>query len=70
MQTQMQYEQKLNYLQSQSKSFEKQIESMSQRIAQYEKEKMQRLESSQRTKMDDVSFRRFEDNTDDFEVIN
>lgn len=43
---------------------------MSQRIAQYEKEKMQRLESSQRTKMDDVSFRRFEDNTDDFEVIN
>jgi len=70
MQTQMQYEQKLNCLQSQSKSFEKQIESMSQRIAQYEKEKMQRLESSQRTKMDDISFRRFEDNTDDFEVIN
>jgi hypothetical protein len=40
---------------------------MSHRIAQYEKEKMQRL---QNTTADDLSFRRFDENTDDIQIIN
>lgn len=43
---------------------------MSLRIAHYEKEKLQILENSQRIKLDDISFRRFDDNTEDYEVIN
>ena len=60
----------MTYLQQQTRSYEAQIDNMSNRIAMYEKEKMNRLENSQ--KLDDLSFRRYEDDTttDDYSMVN